>query len=35
MPLITHKYMSFEEVPRAFEHDFVCEDYVKGVLVRD
>jgi L-iditol 2-dehydrogenase len=35
MPLITHKYMSFEEVPRAFEHDFVREDYVKGVLVRD
>jgi len=31
-PLVTHRYGSLEEVPRAFENDFQREDYIKGIL---
>jgi len=31
-PMVTHRYRSLEEVPRAFEQDFQREDYIKGVL---
>jgi L-iditol 2-dehydrogenase len=31
-PLVTHRYRSLEEVPRAFEQDFQHEDYIKGIL---
>jgi threonine dehydrogenase-like Zn-dependent dehydrogenase len=31
-PLVTHRYRSLEEVPRAFEQDFQREDYIKGIL---
>lgn len=32
LPLVTHRYRSLEEVPRAFEQDFQREDYIKGIL---
>jgi L-iditol 2-dehydrogenase len=31
-PLVTHRYHSLEEVPRAFEQDFKHKDYIKGIL---
>jgi threonine dehydrogenase-like Zn-dependent dehydrogenase len=31
-PLVTHRYHSLEEVPRAFEQDFQRKDYIKGIL---
>jgi L-iditol 2-dehydrogenase len=31
-PLVTHRYRSLEEVPRAFEQGFQREDYIKGIL---
>jgi L-iditol 2-dehydrogenase len=31
-PLVTHRYRSLEEVPRAFQSDFQREDYIKGIL---
>lgn len=32
LPLVTHRYPSLEDVPRAFENDFEREDYIKGIL---
>jgi L-iditol 2-dehydrogenase len=31
-PLVTHRYRSLEDVPRAFGQDFQREDYIKGIL---
>ena len=31
-PLVTHRYHTFEDIPRAFEQDFQREDYIKGIL---
>jgi L-iditol 2-dehydrogenase len=32
-PLVTHRYTSLDDVPRAFAGDHLRDDYVKGVLV--
>ncbi|HEV2247660.1 MAG TPA: zinc-binding dehydrogenase, partial [Terriglobia bacterium] len=32
LPLVTHRYRSLEEVPRAFGNDIQREDYIKGIL---
>lgn len=32
LPFITHRYSALEEIHRAFERDFMKEDYIKGVL---
>ncbi len=32
--LLTHRYSSLGEIPRAFGHDAEQEDFIKGVLVR-
>ncbi|HXH50766.1 MAG TPA: alcohol dehydrogenase catalytic domain-containing protein [Terriglobia bacterium] len=31
-PLVTHRYRSLEDAPRAFAQDFQREDYIKGIL---
>jgi len=31
-PLVTHRYKTLEEIPRAFEQDFERQDYIKGLL---
>lgn len=31
-PLVTHRYGTLEDVPRAFEQDFQHKDYIKGIL---
>jgi len=35
LPLVTHRYHSLEEVPRAFMQDFQRQDYIKGILTLD
>ena len=35
LPLVTHRYQALAEVPRAFEEDFMREDYIKGILTLD
>ncbi len=32
LPLVTHRYQALEEVPGAFEQDFMRNDYIKGIL---
>ena len=32
--LLSHRYSSLGEIPRAFGHDVEAEDFIKGVLVR-
>lgn len=31
-PLVTHRYTSLDEIPRAFAQDFHRKDYIKGIL---
>jgi L-iditol 2-dehydrogenase len=31
-PFVTHRYHALEEIHQAFERDFQCQDYIKGVL---
>ncbi len=31
-PLVTHRYKTLEDIPRAFEQDFQRHDYIKGLL---
>jgi L-iditol 2-dehydrogenase len=33
-PLITHRYVSLDEVPSAFAADYLTEGYVKGVVLQ-
>ena len=35
LPLVTHRYQALEEVPRAFDEDFMRKDYIKGILTID
>ena len=35
LPLVTHRYQALAEVPRAFEEDFMREDYIKSILTLD
>jgi len=32
--LLTHRYTSLADIPRAFGHDVELDDFIKGVLVR-
>src|SRR6185437_218568 len=32
-PIVTHRYRSLDEIPRAFERDFQKADYIKGCMV--
>jgi threonine dehydrogenase-like Zn-dependent dehydrogenase len=32
LPFLTHRYGALEDIHRAFEEDFMREDYIKGVL---
>ena len=32
--LLTHRYASLGDIPRAFSHDVEQENFIKGVLVR-
>jgi len=31
-PLVTHRYKTLKDIPRAFEQDFQRKDYIKGLL---